>query len=124
MVSGILKPPLYAALWNCSFYITFHNSSLPVLSAALLCSAGALTVFVSESGLPLGYTGGNGEEDQNVLLQRSRHCHEAYRNMIGDWSVIHLLSWKGAYGTIILSFFEVLSRPNTLAIIMQKRFML
>lgn len=56
--------------------ITFHNANLPVLPAASLCSADAVTVFNPENVLCLGYyTSRNGEEDQRVLLRGFRLCH-------------------------------------------------
>lgn len=76
-----------------------------------------LEICISENALPLACMGGNGEEDQNVPIQRSRHCHKVYRNMTGGWSIIYLLSCKGKYSTIILYFREISSRPNTLTII-------
>lgn len=80
-------------------------------------STDLLAIRISENALPLACTGGNGEEDQNVPIQRSRHCHKVYRNMTGGWSIIYLLSCKGKYSTIILYFLEISSRPNTLTII-------
>lgn len=57
-------------------------------------STDLLAIRISENALPLACTGGNGEEDQNVPIQRSRHCHRVWQLAQSvaqehDWRLIH-----------------------------------